>query len=445
MCGIAAFSIPNNARVNARQLAHVLLKQIEKRGSHASGFAYYGKDGAFNFYKNPVPGSQLSLGELPRDAKTVILHTRYATQGDARDNRNNHPVISTDNQVALVHNGVISNDYRLREGLGITSKHGEVDSLVIPSMISQKGVEGLSALGGYAAIAWMDARQNGELHIARLKQSPVAYTHLIDGTFVMASTPQLLTAALDETDHFYGGVFEMPEGKLMSVHHGFIYDYGRAPSMTYDSYAYSRHSNATSGGHGTGKTPTTPPPAVSRSGNVVFEASKGSEDSCSMAMAEYNAEVSEHDGMTDEDWDYGPTWDEMIARLEEEEYNLSQIELRDLEWENEDDDAEPNYSEGFYILDGEGDITHHPILEDLEARLRFMARQHKGGEYDIFQVADELNWVNQIMDLGHIDEKGKLISWVDDTGMIDDFESPAVHNLRQVREGAQMLAQLKGA
>ena len=77
-------------------------------------------DGSTGFYKQPRPGSQLSLGELPRDARTVILHTRFATQGSTSDNRNNHPVISPEGNIALVHNGVISNDHLLRGDLGLT-------------------------------------------------------------------------------------------------------------------------------------------------------------------------------------------------------------------------------------------------------------------------------------------------------------------------------------
>ena len=76
LCGLAAFSIPSGVKRNARALAHSLLTQIESRGSHASGFAYVGADNSLGVYKSPIPGSQLPLHELPRNAKAVILHTR---------------------------------------------------------------------------------------------------------------------------------------------------------------------------------------------------------------------------------------------------------------------------------------------------------------------------------------------------------------------------------
>lgn len=455
MCGIAAFSKPEGSTVNARLLAHHLLTQIESRGSHASGFAYSNPDGSVGIYKNPTPGSQLGLQELPRDARTVIIHTRYATQGDPRDNRNNHPVISTDRSIALVHNGVISNDFGLRAELGIDQRHGEVDSLVIPSLIAQQGVDGLSKLRGYAAIAWIDNSQATELNIARLKNSPVAYTHLADGTFVMASTPYLLETAVQNANLNYGGIFELSDSKMITVTGGFIATHDRAPSMSYDYGSYQRHSNATSGGHGA----TATPPARAAS-----QPARGSEDKPKVVMPTSEEETVDVDGYladleewrrrraADDDRDQGTAmamlegpkkgwtdkqWEDYIAQLEardEQDHMSCTI-----------DGGESEYSEGFYILDGEGDISHHPSLEDLETKLKWFAAMSRTA-MDIFpNVDDNVNWVNHIMDLGHIEADGELVSWVEDMASVDDFESPAVRNLQYIREGVGSLTTLRGA
>lgn len=257
MCGIAGFSLSTTSRVNARALSHSLLKQIENRGSHASGFAYSNADGAAGVYKSNKPGSQLPLYELPRRSDTVILHTRYATQGSPSDNRNNHPVISPDLNVALVHNGVINNDGRLRADfreIGI-ELDGEVDSIVIPALVELSGVDDFDRLSGYAAVSWVDQREPGVLNIARLKTSPVAYTYLRDGSFVFASTPALLLRALDEQNLDYGGIFEMEEAKHIIVANGFVEDHMTTKRMTYDYQSYQRHGAATAGGHG--KSPDT--------------------------------------------------------------------------------------------------------------------------------------------------------------------------------------------
>lgn len=485
MCGIAAFSVPDGANVNARELAHSLLTQIENRGTHASGFAWYGADGSSGFYKQPKPGSQLSLGELPRDAKTVILHTRYATQGSKYDNRNNHPVLSTENNIALVHNGVISNDYNLRGPLGITQEHGEVDSLVIPSIIEQHGVAGLSRLGGYAAIAWLDNRENGELHIARLKSSPVAYTHLPNGTFVMASTAPLLELALLNIGQTYGGVFDLAEGKMIDVVGGFIMEHESAPRMTYDYNAYRRHSSATAGGHGATGTATASPTRATGYGTsddgttkppATVTPIRGTEDTkkAPMRILPPPAATSDEDGESCENtigayYEDLEKWREQQGKTDIENQEKAVVFAEDLDWDYSDVNPEPDFdpvsenwdgivarleqeeaeyqfnSEGFYIVDQDGGMEHFPTLEDLEGRLRWYAKMSRTDQ-DLFPGADDnINWVNHIMDIGSVTNSLVLESWVEDTSDIDNYESAAVRNLQYIREGSGYLAQLKGA
>lgn len=475
ICGIAAFQVPDGVSINARQLAHSLLTMIETRGNHASGFAWVNEDGSSGFYKQPKAGSQLSLAELPRNAKTVILHTRYATQGDRRDNRNNHPVLSTDNTIALVHNGVISNDYQLTEELGITKEeHGEVDSLVIPSLIAQHGVTGLSKLRGYAAIAWLDAVRTGkQLHIAKLKSSPVAYTHLPNGTFVMASTPAILELALMTIEQPYGGVFELSEQRYITVDNGIISSHEKSPSMAYDYQAFSRHSNATSGGHGTtpirGTTPAKRAVATAggsenrpktvrftASGDVIVDGEKVEApnlEEYKEDLAKWQEQQAARDmknadrpmvnfGDDDEEtiWDYSDLTPEQSPTPSDDEQFESIVARMEAE------EAVANIKdEGFYIVDHEGDISHYMTLDDLERQLAWYAKMRRT-EADIFASADgEINWVNHIMDLGSVNKGGNLESWVDDSADIDEYESPAVRNLQYIREGAHYLGLLKGA
>lgn len=522
MCGIAAFSLTPNSKVNARQLSHALLTAIEHRGSHASGFAY-NHNGQSGVHKLNVPGSQLSLSEMPRRARTVILHTRYATQGDPKYRPNNHPVLSVDNTIALVHNGVISNDHTLRGELGLKPEHGTVDSLVIPSLIAQKGVDALDKLRGYAAIAWIDTEEQGTLRIARLQTSPVHFTHLLDGSFVMASTEALLRQALDSIGQIYGGIFAMEERRMMSVAQGFIDTHEASPSMAYNHQAWKQHSSATSGGHGTPQgttttvttpqgtttkaTPATParragfvpaakppvtvigtPPTQVKQQNqsdrppVHTGSEAGGVDEYLADLAEWrkNREeagkgpqpVNEQVGIAQiEEWRRkGDERDAQIAARamgtraaalectmdDEDEASLSDEERRDLEFEalverlereereSEDRNTRTTYGEGFYILSGEGDLSHYPSLADLESHLKWLGKMGRNDQ-DLFQVEEQINWVNHIFDIGSVDDEGRLISWVDDMSDIDEFESPAVRHLNYVREGVGLLVSLKGS
>lgn len=479
MCGIAGFSSPAGATINARHLAHNLLKEIENRGSHASGFSFANTDGTFGIYKRDKPGSQLPLHELPRNADTVILHTRYATQGSPKINQNNHPVVSTDNKIALVHNGVISNDWRLRDELGLEQKHGTVDSLVIPSLIAQQGMRSLSKLSGYAAIAWVDVRQPGMLNIAKLKTSPVAYTWLYDGTLVFASTKPLLTAALRAAGYEYGGVFELGDSRFMQVAGGFIMEHEEAPRMTYDYGSYQRHSNATSGGHGTPATPTVTNPSretpkvttdpkeatehasctvggqdasgnqddsVGSGGNVQayyedldrWRADKAKRDENDQKIAmRAMGRGSENETPMAMDKDHEDFWDKHT------EDTIAQMETVFQQMRGESEGVEI-VNDGFYIMDNDGAIEHYPTLDDLEGKLRWLGKMTRT-DADLWgDVPEEINWINHIVDLGSVDGD-ELISWVDDSSDIDNHESPAVRHLSYVRDGVYKLATLKGA
>lgn len=486
MCGIAGFSLNTNSKVNARHLAHHLLKGIETRGSHASGFAYASSDGGIGVYKQPKPGSQLPLAELPRRADTVVLHTRFATQGSPQDNHNNHPVVSKDSKIALVHNGVISNDYKFREELGLTKADGEVDSLVIPNLIAQQGTRSLSKLAGYAAIAWVDVNAKGVLNIMRLKQSPVHYTWLYDGSFVFASTEAILVSSLIAAGLDFGGVFEMQTGKHMTVTNGFVMAHESAPSMSYDSYAYGRYSSATAGGHGTtrttgttagattGATKSTATTGASSTGASSSVGAVGAEVVNSQPMALSTGRGSEDsaaqfaEALADGGYE---TVDDYFADLEEWRTRRAQRDQSDLataqahlacslgDMTDDIDDDWDSYSsewlrmgsasvsskEGFYLVDNEGGIEHASDLESLQTRLRWYAQMSRT-EFDLFgDIEEHLNWINHVRDVGHVDDQGNLISWVEDMADMDEFESPAVRNLQPMRDAIGKLQTLKGA
>ena len=491
MCGIAAFSLAPGSKVNARALAHSLLAEIEDRGSHASGFAFSTDTGQVGVYKNNQPGSQLPLGLLPRNASTVILHTRYATQGSATDNNNNHPVFSPDRTIALVHNGVISNDAAMRATLGLTQAHGEVDSLVIPAIIAQRGVDALSKMAGYAAISWINFRDPHALEVMRLKNSPAAYTHLPDGSFVMASTVALLTKALYRADLDFGGVFDMADSSHITVRRGWIEQYQSAPRMSYDYASYNRNANATSGGKGatptrsaatgrpSGFAPNKPNAASPISGKpaLVTKPEEVEDDSCDAAQKNYSEALgvwkerrasqdtrdTERAMSLADDDEFWDKWNEAKGQ----EYGDEYVSFDDLTSEEQDavvdkiladhpdlipgDERNINYevapvaSGGYYTLDNDGDINHYPTLDDLEGKLRWLGKMTPADSDPFPSAAKDEWWANYLADIGSVDDDGELISWVDDGAEIDEHESPAVRHLDYIRQGAGLMRRLKGA
>lgn len=251
MCGIAGFSLTPNSKVKTRQLANALLTVIEDRGYMASGFAYQAGS-HMGYYKSATPGSMLSLKSLPKDARHVILHTRLATHGSVTDNRNNHPVMSPSENIALVHNGVIYNHKEVR--LKIDGDLPDVDTSVIPAVIEQLGVESLDVLDGDAAIAWFDRKQHNTLHLARYQHSPLVMCQIEDGSFIFASTEQLLWKVLIQLDLMPTWMETANELDYFTIRDGVVLSSMTLPAPkvteTYYDYGYYRHQTAGAKGSG---------------------------------------------------------------------------------------------------------------------------------------------------------------------------------------------------
>lgn len=235
MCGIAGFSLTPSSKVNTRQLSNALLTAIEDRGYMASGYAYQvGSD--MGYHKSATPGSKLGLKGLPKSSKHVILHTRLATHGSVDDNRNNHPVMSPSENIALVHNGVIFNHNQVR--LKIDGDLPDVDTSVIPAVIEQLGVDALDVLDGDAAIAWFDRKQHNTLHLARYQHNPIAMCQIEDGSFIFASTEDLLWKVLVQLDLMPTWMELAKELQYFTIKDGVVLSSTNLPAPQYQASAY---------------------------------------------------------------------------------------------------------------------------------------------------------------------------------------------------------------
>jgi asparagine synthetase B (glutamine-hydrolysing) len=252
MCGIAGFSLSSGSKINARRLSHNLLCGIELRGNQASGFAFQSFK-ASGVFKNNVAGSRLSLRSLPRNASSVILHTRYATHGSVKVMANNHPVMSPDNNIALVHNGVIYNHDRVRSELPY--KLAEVDTSVIPALLQKFDYNSFDMLDGDASVAWLDDSDKGTLRVARISHSPLFIAQVKDGSFVFASTEAILVDACAESKLSIIFLQQVSERVLYEIRNGSIVSELPLPSTRADfiekvSYSsYGKYRGMTAGGY----------------------------------------------------------------------------------------------------------------------------------------------------------------------------------------------------
>ena len=105
MCGIFGFVSDGEGEPDIDRLRKIAVV-TESRGPHAFGFAWIDRRGRLRCYKQTGRISDhLGLLAMASDARMLIGHTRYATQGDPDDNINNHPHPVDGGW--LVHNGMI--------------------------------------------------------------------------------------------------------------------------------------------------------------------------------------------------------------------------------------------------------------------------------------------------------------------------------------------------
>jgi glucosamine 6-phosphate synthetase-like amidotransferase/phosphosugar isomerase protein len=97
-------------------------------------------------------------------------------------------------RIVGVHNGVLSNDDNVFRHLQEARK-AQVDSEAAFALLSRtvySPAEVLQSLQGRAALAWFDAKDKRDLHLARIEGSPLAIGATKAGSFFFASTMALL-------------------------------------------------------------------------------------------------------------------------------------------------------------------------------------------------------------------------------------------------------------
>lgn len=134
MCGIVGYV----GKQRAAALIIEGLKRLEYRGYDSAGVAVW-QDGHFAVAKKTgrVANLEKEAARHKLTGSSGIGHTRWATHGGVTD-ANAHPHISSDGQIALIHNGVIENYVSMKKFLltkGYTFK-SETDTEVLGNLIA---------------------------------------------------------------------------------------------------------------------------------------------------------------------------------------------------------------------------------------------------------------------------------------------------------------------
>jgi glucosamine 6-phosphate synthetase-like amidotransferase/phosphosugar isomerase protein len=134
MCGVFGFVSRDGGKMNLGVLARVA-RATERRGPHAFGFGWINRRGRLKCYKQTGRISDhLGLLAMAADARMLIGHCRYATQGAPADNINNHPHPADGGWI--VHNGQVRNYDELVQEFGLCPVSA-CDSEVLGLLVEQ--------------------------------------------------------------------------------------------------------------------------------------------------------------------------------------------------------------------------------------------------------------------------------------------------------------------
>ena len=173
----------------------------EVRGTDATGIAFFQRD-KLCIQKAPKPAHRMKF-RIPAEARYIMGHTRMTTQGNASHNQNNHPFPGKAGKqsFALAHNGVLCNDFTLRQRYHLPQTNVETDSYVAVQLIEQQ--EEVSpdslrmmaeAVEGSFAFTVLDGDNN--LWFVKGDNPLTIYHYPKLGLYLYASTEAILSDAL---------------------------------------------------------------------------------------------------------------------------------------------------------------------------------------------------------------------------------------------------------
>ncbi len=140
MCGIVG-CISSKNRVSGILIEG--LKNLEYRGYDSCGIAVICNPGVKVLKavgRVADVSGRLSFSKL--NGRVGIAHTRWATTGGV-NNENAHPHTSCDGNIAVVHNGIISNYKELKESLNSHNFTSETDTEVVAHLVEEYMLSGL--------------------------------------------------------------------------------------------------------------------------------------------------------------------------------------------------------------------------------------------------------------------------------------------------------------
>ncbi|GAA4780023.1 glutamine--fructose-6-phosphate transaminase (isomerizing) [Olivibacter ginsenosidimutans] len=206
MCGIVGYI----GYRNAWEVIIKGLKRLEYRGYDSAGIALMNEK--LHVYKRAGKVSDLETyaGQVATNSSLGMGHTRWATHGAPND-RNAHPHASSDQKLAIVHNGIIENYASIKAMLIQKGQYfvSDTDTEVLIKLIEQIQLEENSSLqeavrlaltqvsGAFALV--IASQDDSDLLIAARRGSPMVIG-IGEGEYFIASDASPM---IEYTKHVY--------------------------------------------------------------------------------------------------------------------------------------------------------------------------------------------------------------------------------------------------
>jgi asparagine synthetase B (glutamine-hydrolysing) len=185
MCGILGFYnfSARNLKSNI-DILNILYEESNSRGKEASGLAIADYNNFVHLIKSDLDGRKLikttefkkmmdSLAST--NVRAAIGHTRIATHGAQLNNKNNQPVVSEDNRIILVHNGIIVNASDLWKSFNKNTTTPELDTVILCEYYRHLSLSNSK----HNALAKLFKKINGSANLALMDS--------LDNSFILAS------------------------------------------------------------------------------------------------------------------------------------------------------------------------------------------------------------------------------------------------------------------
>lgn len=264
MCGICGLITKNGISTKQAKFFQKMMEKLEGRGRDAFGLTTFPSNKVFKIKGNVTDylknTHNTRIWKMVSGQKIALGHTRATTTGSEDRNQNNHPF--TTKKFIFAHNGIISNNEKLRKLHDFETSDIETDSYAIIKVIQkmydeQKDKNVFEAIkettrqlnGGYAC--WLLDKKTGEVYLFR-ERFPLSVSYIKDwDAIVFASETSNYEDLFDEEEYGFAeklfGFFKKSPLLTEDIEQNMIYKVSEGDknklefdikSMKFETYEY---------------------------------------------------------------------------------------------------------------------------------------------------------------------------------------------------------------